>query len=260
MIKIRLNAISSNPIEVKYVEGEKLDQLVKRALKENKVDSENENVLEHFCVLLDGEEIGREFWEFCKVGDASNILIAPKIRGGDFGQIFKQVALIAIVAVTFAATGAGGLGFTGLGWSSGAVALAAGAAGIAGTLILNSIIPPPSPGGFGGFGGSSDYSSSQMFSISSQSNAVKKYGFVPKVYGTHKMYPNVAAAPYTEIETDQSTGQLVQYFYGVYDFGHGPLTVGGLKIGDTPINEYSDVIIYTCIDSCTWFEFLRHFQ
>ncbi len=241
MIKIRLNAISSNPIDVQFIEGEKLDSLVKRALKENKIDSEDEKILEHFCVFMEGEEIGREFWEYCLVGDRSSILIAPKIRGGDFGQIFKQVAILAAVAVTAAYTGGGGLGFTGLGWSSGAVALAAGAAAIGSTLILNSIIPPPNAGGFGGFGGSNDYASSQMFSISSQSNAVKKYGYVPKLYGTHKIFPNVAAAPYTEIETDQSTGQLVQYFYGVYDFGLGPMTVGGLKIGDTPINEYADV-------------------
>src|SRR3990167_7465005 len=75
-----------------------------------------------------------------------------------------------------------------------------------------------------------------MYSIANQSNAVRRFGTVPKVYGYHKAFPNVAAVPYTELEVDPTTGELVQYLYAIYDFAYGPMTVNDIKIGDTPLN------------------------
>ena len=226
MIKIRLNAISSNEVIAEFKEGENLLQLIKRSLNENGLDSEDQNLLEHFCAIVDGKEIPRELWEFCNVEESANVLIAPVIKGGDFGQIFKQVALIAVTVLSYKLTA--GLGPIAQGLITAGVSIGS-------SLALNALIPPPNPGGLNDFGGANDYAESQMFSISSQSNAVKKYGGVPKVYGTHRVFPNLAATPYTELETDPSTQKLVQYFYAIYDLGFGPLTVSDIKIGDTPL-------------------------
>ena len=54
-------------------------------------------------------------------------------------------------------------------------------------------------------------------------------------------FQNVAANPYTELEPDKQTGDLGQILYAIYDFGFGPNVISDIKIGDTPIDEFSDV-------------------
>lgn len=224
MIKLRLNAISSNEIECKAHEGENLKLLIKRLLHENGLDGDDPAVLEHFSILYNGQEMPREFWEFCKIEEGANVLIAPTIKGGNFGQIFKVVATIVVTAYVGSLTAGMGSPFV--------AGLITGSAAVLTSLVLNALIPPPTPGAGEGL---SDYAESQMFTISSQSNSVKKYANVPKLYGTHRMFPNVAATPYTELETDPSTGKLVQYLYCIYDFGLGPMNVSKFMLGDTPI-------------------------
>lgn len=234
MIKLRLNAISSNELDVELKGESNIHELVKRLLSENGLDSEDEKILDTFCVIYNGHEIPREFWEFCAIEVNANILIAPVIKGGSFGEFFKLAVVLVVTAVV--ATYAPGLGFNAF-----QTALLAGAASIGTSLLLNSLIPPPTAGL--DLGSAGDYASSQMFTISSQSNQIKKYGFVPKVYGTHRVYPNVAATPYAELQTDPSTGKLVQFFHAIYDFGYGPMTLSNFKIGDTALtrDNFSDV-------------------
>lgn len=248
MIKLRLSAFTSESSDrdIAFQENENLKQLMLRAL--SSVNLEDEKYFEYFQVLVNGLRVEKDFWEYTVINEKDVVLIAPLIKGGSFGQIFKQIAVIAAVVVVSAYTGGGGLGFAGLGFSGAAVAGFTAAAAIGTTLLLNALIPPPVPGGFD-IGGGLDNSlgTSQMYTITSQGNSSKKFGKVPKVYGTHRMFPTVAVNPYTEIETDPSTGDLVQYLYAVYDFGFGPLDINDIRIGDTPITQYSD-ITYNLVD------------
>ena len=232
MIKIKLNAIASKENTVKFIPDETLDKLINRSLLDYGLNPADEKILQYFCAFLDGKEIPREFWEYCSVEESAEILIAPVLKGGDFGQIFGQILVLAAVVTAAYLTA---------GMSNWAIAGIVGATSIGATLLVHALIPPPIPGGLGGFSSSGNsYADSQMNSIAGQSNSVKKFGNVPKVYGTYKTYPNVAAAPYTELETDVSTGQLVQYFYAVYDFGFGPAVISDIKLGDTSINSFTD--------------------
>jgi len=227
--RIRLNPISSNEKIVIHDSGLNLKEIFDIALKNEKI-SESENHEQHFKIFVDGYEIEEDFWKYTKPKEKTEILIAIVLKGGDFGQIVSQVVVVAAIAVASFYTGGGALG-----------ALAGAAAGVGASLLMNELIPPPS-NAFGAIGGGLEsYSDSQMFSIGSQSNVPRKFQTVPKIYGRHRHFPVVAANPYTSIESDKNTGELVQYLYGIYDFGLGPNVIDTLKIGDTPINEFNDV-------------------
>lgn len=236
MIKLRISAFSheKSDIETQFIEGEVLTSTVSRVLKENNLEGKES----FFQVLVNGHRVDSDFWPVTSVRKEDKILIAPIVKGGDFGQIFKTVVVIVVTVVATA---------YGQSWA-GPVAggLLGAAASIGTTLLLNSLIPPPNAGGFD-LGGLNSFESSQMYSITSQSNSAKKFGAVPKVYGRHRIYPVIAANPYTDIEADPSTGELVQYFYCIYDLGLGPNVVEEIKIGDTPIFNFSDTT-YNLVD------------
>ena len=240
MIKLRLSAFTSEGSEknIDFIKGELASDLLARVLKDLDLSGEEDS----FQVLVNGHRVDTEFLPFVEILEKDFVLIAPKIRGGSFGEVFKVIAVIIVAVAVSVATRNPQTGIT-----VGSALLTAGAA-IGTSLLLNALIPPPVPGGLDfGIGGSNDFGSSQMYTITSQSNTVKKFGRVPKVYGRHKIYPNIAANPYTEIEADPNTGDLVQYLYTVYDLGFGPNIVEDIRIGDSPITAYSDVT-YNLID------------
>ena len=236
MIKVRLNALEEG-FEITRKDNENLLELVNRVLLDNGHKEVNDNLLQHMTVLVNANQIDRDLWESVYYNETDSVMVATVIKGGSFGQIFKQVVIIAVAIAVTVATRDPTLGLTII-----EAAAITAAATIGTTLLLNSLIPPPGVGGFGGVDfGSSSLAASQMYSITGQSNQVKKFGSVPKVYGTHRIFPIVAANPYTDIETDPSTGELVQFFYAIYDFGYGPLQLADFKLGDTPFYNYADI-------------------
>ena len=223
MIYIRKNSISGSNEEVSFVQGEKLSQTVQRTLELHGFSGEEFQGF--FQVAVNGLTVEKDLWDFVEVKEEDLVLISPKLKRGEGGQLFKTFV---ILGVTLAAA------YTGVGL------FALTAITIGTSLLMNALIPPPGLPGLGIGGGSKQAEESQMYAISGQNNSVRKYGYVPKVYGTHRVYPIIAANPYTEIEADPGTGNLVQFYYGIFDFGYGPLEISDIKIGDTPISNYSD--------------------
>lgn len=232
MIKLRLHIKEGQPVEFPISNDELLSSAIDRALENVPLnDMKKEDV---FQALVNGHRIEPDMWGLVKLKKDHNVLVAPIIKGDDGGSIFKQIV---IIAATVAATYFfGAAGYTGV-----QLALATSAVTIGTGLLLNALIPPPVPESGALSLGGADIGSSQMYSISGQSNTTRKFNTVPKVYGQHKMFPIVAANPYTELEVDPDTGQLVQYFYAIYDFGFGPVRVENIQIGDTPISDFADV-------------------
>jgi hypothetical protein len=229
MIKFRKNPFSQHEEDVKYQENESASKLLIRVLEDN---GYSRDLKESFHVLINGLEVPVDLLEFTTIKESDIVLVAPRIKRGEGGQLFKQIAIIALT-VTAAYFFPPALAFTN--------ALFVAGVTIASTLALNALIPPPGVPGLGGLGSLGSFESSQMYTITSQQNAAKKFGGVPKVYGTHRIFPIIAANPYTEIEADTVSGNLTQYYYCIYDFGLGPALVGELKIGETLINEFTDV-------------------
>jgi hypothetical protein len=236
MIHIRLQSVGEkNPINLDISHGELLSDAVERSV--GHVVPEGKKANEIFSAFVNGNKIDSDLWKFVGLNKPDTVLICPAIRDGDSGQLLKSAAMIAITiaAYSYLGPGAGGLGLTGLSLGSAMAAVSIGT-----SLLLNALIPPPVPEGLDGLGDGS-LANSQMYSVTGQSNQTRKYGTVPKVYGTHRIYPTIAATPYTELLTDPATGKIVQYFYAIYDFGLGPLVVNNIKIGDTPISDFADV-------------------
>lgn len=238
MIRLKISLMGKNSdTEFPVSSGEKLSDAVERSLIG--IIPRETNSSEYFVAVVNGYTIAPELWESVKLNSSDNVLIAPKISGGDSGNLFRMAAIIAISVVS------GGAGASLYGAGTLPAGLFAAGATIAATMLLNALIPPPVPEGLDL--GTGDLSSSQMYSISGQSNQLRKLQTVTKTYGTHRVFPAVAANPYTELETDPATGKPIQYFYAIYDFGLGPMNIRNIKIGDTPIGEFSDVF-YKLVD------------
>lgn len=239
MIRLRLASFGDDKgdKQIPVVVGETLREAVNRVLLDVPLDRE---VGEVFHVLLNGNIVSSEFWDIIKVQDADNILVAPKIAEGDAGAALRTIAIIAATAVATKFLGPSA-GATVGEYIAGSLAVAAVSIGT--TALLNQVFPPAEQQISVG----NSKAESQAYSITNQSNSVNKLGTVPKVYGTHRMFPLVAANPYLELKSTKANGEMEQWLYAIYDFGLGPAMISDLRIGDTPITEFSD-IEYNLVD------------
>ena len=191
---------------------------------------------EHFITVVNGHVIDPSLRRTHILNQTDEVLIAPKMGEGEGGAIFRTAAIILVTVYTSGLMGTA----TATGWAAVGAASVTAAASIATAALLNSMFPPPvmPTEGLGDVGLGS-LASSQMYTVSGQSNQARKYSTVPKVYGTHRIFPALAANPYVELQSDNGT--LVQYLYAIYDLGFGPMQVTDIQIGDTPIEQFSDV-------------------
>lgn len=235
MIKFRLASFekTSKDQDINIIEGEKLSEAVKRIIETTEI---KEDPKEAFKVVVNGHIIVPDLWDFTKLKETDNVLIAPNLQGGEggFGQLLAIVAIALVAPYTAPMIAAEGLSAIGGGLINAGVAFLA-------SYAASQLFPPPVVGS--GLVGAGNLPESQMYSISSQANSLKKFGRVPKVYGEHRMFPTVAANPYTELEVDPATGKLVQVFYAIYDFGLGINEISDIRIGNTPLDNFSDVAV-----------------
>lgn len=97
----------------------------------------------------------------------------------------------------------------------------------AGGLLINALIPPVAP--------QSRDQESPRYSITGWRNQLTPDAPVPAVAGRHRMAPPFAARSYTEIVGD------LQYVRSLFCVGYGPVTIGEIRIGDTPAAEFDEV-------------------
>ena len=154
-------------------------------------------------------------------GDIINIICIPEGGGGkDIGRTFASILLIG--AASFI-VGPAVLGLSG--WQ----------AGLAKGIILtlgSSLIPPPKQPNYTNNVQQSD---PRALSIGAASNSLQPYGIVPVPFGKRKCYPVYGAIPYTELEGQD------QYVNMLLLVGYGRCEITNIKIGETDIDDYSDV-------------------
>jgi hypothetical protein len=227
MIKLRLNPLTSKTETLKIIKNESIQDTFERA--KEKFPQINQHTEEFYKAYLYGHEVPRDTWHMIKPKEPQNLMFGVIPQSGSSGRFLGQVAILAVVIATTVATK-----------GQAAQAWAPALAGFGASLVVNALIKPPAAGLAGAFGSGYGSEESQTYTISNQSNSVNKFGIVPKVYGTHRIFPNIAANPYTEFFADNG-GELSQYFYAVYDFGLGPAQVTDLRIGNTPLTEFSEI-------------------
>jgi len=161
---------------------------------------------------------------------------------GNFNWIATAVAGV----VGFAAGGYGGLlGAKGVNaaWGAGVIGTLLGmsAGGLTQAIMYT---PPPAPNlslgriALGSTSGLQSKSRSSVLaspSLSGGNNVLDPYGPIPRPMGYHKIIPPYGAKPYTEIIGDD------QYLRVVFVLGFGPLEITNPKIGDTDLDDFTDV-------------------
>lgn len=179
-------------------------------------------------VRCGGEVVPQEWWHARpKPGASVEIAVVP--AGGD---TLKIVLLVAVIAAATAVTGGAAAGLFGAGTlaagSFGAAALGV-AISIGGTLAINALIPPVEPTTQGG------RQDARSYSVSGGSNSFRPYQPIPRVLGSIRMVPPLAASTYTELDGED------QYLRMLVTFGYGPLDIDDVRIGDTAIEDFDDV-------------------
>ena len=181
-------------------------------------------------VWINDQEIAREEWEKVRVRAGQTVYIRVVPAGDGAKDIFRFIAMVAImvVAAVVAPYIAPALQST-LGLSaSAALTVATGLVTMVGFLALNALIPPP---GLRGNNSQDD----PRFDLTGTSNQFSPYGNIARVFGKRRLYPMMAARPYSEIQGDD------EYLRMALCVGWGPLKIENSKIGETPITAFEGV-------------------
>lgn len=188
-----------------------------------------------------------------KAGCSLRVHAVPMGGGGGGGgkSPIKMIAMLAIMVVAmyagavlgpiiasqmgFAAGASIGIGSMTVGGLIGGIV--SGVVTMVGNAIVNAIIPTSSAADrssetSGSYGTSL---SSPTYSIMGVRNRANPFGVVPKIYGRRRVYPMLAANTYTETQGSD------QYFRALFCFGYGPLDITDIKIGETSIDDFTDV-------------------
>ena len=196
-------------------------------------------------VFVDDEEVPRHWWARVRPKANARLFVRVNALGGGGGggggknplAIIGAIAVIAFAAwaapaltaalfgVEVAAVNAAGV-FTAMGLTK---LVIAGAITMVGSLLVNAIAPTPSPAMRGT---DAPGLSAPAYAITGTSNRLNPYGAIPRVYGTRRLFPVLAAKPYTETVGNERYMRLLLLV------GYGPLKIEDIRVGATPISAF----------------------
>jgi len=189
--------------------------------------------------------VPRERWARVrpKPGTVVTIRVVPGKGGGGGGKNpVRAVLTIAVVAAAFVLGPALGAA---VGLPTEAVifgqtvnlasAIGGAAITLVGNLLVNALAPPPRPRLAELSIDGPQSRTSPTLSITGTQNRANRYGPVPRVYGRHRVFPTLAAHPYTEVEGND------QFLRMLFDFGYGPLQLSEMRIGAIPLEQFEGV-------------------
>jgi hypothetical protein len=182
-------------------------------------------------VHLDERLLTVEEWDTICPHSGQLLQVSATVQGGGGGsnptQILLTIAVVAAAAALTAATG-GVFGVAIAG--SLTVGMVAGAVvAVGGMLLIGALFPPPTMGAR-----SALPEVSPTYSLSGGQNRARPYEPIPAVMGTHRLFLDYAARPYTEYRGNE------QYLYQIFHLGLGNVTASNYKIGATSLISYSD--------------------
>jgi hypothetical protein len=195
-------------------------------------------------VSIGDHVIAPEIWHRVRPYHGATVVIRAVPGDDTLRSVLSVVVLVAAVALGqfYAPSLAGGLGLfssgvTGLGGAAALTpgtlsffsAMATAGFSLAGTLLLNAFIPVR---GLNDQGKGTD-----IYSITGLQNSSNPGGVIPSILGKHRYAAVYAAPSYTQVIGDD------QYCVAAFLFGHGPLALTNLRLGDTPIDNFDDIEI-----------------
>lgn len=185
-------------------------------------------------ICLNGHPVPRALWGAVrpKAPAVTEITFHENsiVGGGDDGKnVFSIIASIALTLATGFIAGGGLLGKFGLGAAFGAgkigaLALAAGVS-LAGSLLLSALVPPPTV--------SRDQPNKNLGAASADGNVLSVNGPIPRVVGTRKVYPPLAAEPLTYFS---GPDEIVEACFVL----SGPHKIDDIRVGVAEIDSTVD--------------------
>lgn len=191
-------------------------------------------------VFIGDQYVNSENWHLVRPRAGTKLSIRAFIppaggEGGGGKDVLRTVMIIAVAAaaIAFGPVIGGALGLTG------ALAASVGQAviGIGGMLLVNALIPPRSTAATSKGGAQTNAEESPTKFIEGSSNRLAPFEPVDVPFGRVRLYPKLAAQPYTELIGDD------QYLRLLFNWGIGPLSIdtSTLKIGETLLSAFEGV-------------------
>lgn len=198
-------------------------------------------ILPHVHVYVDDLEVPQDRWHRVRPKEGRSVYIQVRLHGGggdgEDKNPLRVILMLAVVvlaayfggpgALFNAAKGAGTLAKIGAFAANMAVSAAIATAGF---YLVDAIVPPPRPPGAQYGWGQQDGNPYAM--LTGIRNQFAPYAPIPRVLGKRRLFPLLAARPYTE----NLNGK--QYLRMLLLVGYGRLRITDLRIGDTPITAF----------------------
>ncbi|QRF90301.1 hypothetical protein CLH39_08700 [Alcaligenes faecalis] len=225
-------------VEVVARAGTRLDTVLRR---EHLIAGRGRSLVRNhaFVVQVNGDWLTQDRWSRrLKADDVVLVAMLPAGGGGGSNplQIVAMVALAAAVIYTGGAAAAAygaatgvAAGTTTLGMSV-VGALASAAVAVAGGLLMSAIFPPAKPPST-----MAREQASPTYTIGAQGNTARLMESIPVQYGRFRVYPDFAAQPYTELDSNQT------YLYQLFCLGQGEYDIEEIRVEDTPIGNFAEV-------------------
>ncbi len=183
------------------------------------------NQMPTVCVYKNRELMRSEYDQI--IEDHVCFIMMP--TGGDSGS--NPLAMVAMLALTVY-TGGLTSGWLKAGHSAYAIAGAQTAIMAGGAILINAVFPPPGlPNSAGSTQGSPTYS------VSAQGNSARLRGPIPVNYGRMRIYPDFAANPYSEYESNE------QYHYQLFCIGQGQNRLTNVRLDNTSIENFAEATL-----------------
>lgn len=208
------------------------------------------------CVQINGEIVPKELWPHVRPKPTSNefpiavtlhmTLGSPGGSGGG-GAAKSVIGIVAALALVVLTAGIGSgfagtlLGIAAIGPGTfGAAALAAGV-GLAGALAISALTAPPTAptNAVTPTSDVSDSNTDQRESASASGNVLDRGGAIPRVIGTRKIFPPLAAEPIVELVSGDD--EVVEAVYIL----NGPHLLEDPRLGNVAIADSDDIEIET---------------
>ncbi|MCL4715448.1 MAG: hypothetical protein KJZ75_11105 [Hyphomonadaceae bacterium] len=179
----------------------------------------------HIDVFLADHKIDPRHWKRIRPKPGASLYMRVRLQGGGGNggkDVLRTVLMIAVVIVAsfFNPFAAGSLASSL--FSIGAV--------IVGQMLVNALIPPPEmgrdPWRF------DQQAGNPYASLTGIRNQFAPYAPIPRLIGEKRMYPLLAARPYTVMQGK------TQWLHLALLVGYGPIDVSDIRIGQTPITAF----------------------
>ncbi len=198
---------------------------------------------DHIGVYIGDHRIPDANWARVRPKRGSDLYIRLEVRGGGRGKNPLRSILmlvVAVAAIAFAphlswlvAQGAVGMGLPlGVANAIGSVTLMTAGLLTAGAYLVNALVPPPQLSRASDPFGFDQQPGNPYAQLTGLRNQAAPYGRIPRIVGERRLYPMLAARPYTESQGN------AQYLRLLLLVGYGPLDISDIRIGNTPISAF----------------------